>query len=301
MGFRAVEKMKKVAILISLLIFCCGIGKGIHWARKGFSLRRITAPTQMKLEIWDPAMDEVINQPFCYLGRGRQCFAFESFDGKYVLKFPRTDIYQIPFWMRTFPWPLFSKKYEKSQAVRSKREAFVLNSMKIAYDELRDETGVVGIHFGQSENKNKKITIVDPLGFSYRVPLHRSNFVLQLKRPILMKVFLEALSSGDREKGKMILEAFIDLVVSRGKKGIWNKDESFLRNYGFDGQKGVQIDIGSFYHRENGAISIRNTMHPVQTWLEKTDLEMLKYFNSILEEKIAAAFLQENQDAFADK
>lgn len=236
-------------------------------------------------------MDQAIDQPFSYLGRGRQCFAFESLDGKYVLKFPRTDIYQTPFWMRAFPLTLFSKKHEKSQAVRSKREAFVLNSMKIAYDELRDETGVVGIHFGESENKDKKITIVDPLGFSYRVPVHRSTFVLQLKRPILMKVFLEALSSGDKEKGKIILDAFIDLVVSRGKKGIWNKDESFLRNYGFDGEKGVQIDIGSFYHRENGAVSIRNTMQPVQIWLEKIDPEMLKHFNCALEEKIAAAFL----------
>ncbi len=105
-----------------------------------------------------------------------------------------------------------------------------------------------------------------------------------------MKTFLEFLRLGEREKGKMILNAFIDLVVSRGKKGIWNKDESFLRNYGLMDSGGTRSTSAAFTTKKTASASIRDTMHPVRTWLEKTDPEMLEHFDRVLEEKIATVF-----------
>jgi len=256
----------------------------MHWAKKGFTIRRVAAPAQTNFEIWNSEADLAMEQPFRYLGRGRQCFAFASLDGKYVLKLPRTDIYQIPFWMRTLPLP--TTKRETFRAVRAERERFVLNSMKIAYEELQEDTGVLALHFGRAPDLGKEITVIDALGYHHRLPAHKTTFVLQTKQPILIKAFLDTLRSGDRAKGKEILDAFIDVVVARGSKEIWNKDESFLRNYGFDGNKGYQIDIGSFYHKPNGAASIRDTMHPVKSWLAKTDPEMLAYFDAALERKM---------------
>jgi hypothetical protein len=284
-----VERMlRKIAILLCLVALCCGIGKGIHLARIGFSLRRIAAPVQTKLVIWNSEADLALDQPFRYLGRGRQCFAFSSLDGKYVLKFPRTDIYQIPLWMRTLPVPLTFR--ESYRAEKLAREKFVLTSMKIAYEDLKEDTGIMGLHFGKTPDLGKSITLIDALGYPYHLPAHSATFILQTKQPILMKAFLEALHSGDLTLGKQILDAFIDVVVARGSKGIWNKDESFLRNYGFDGKKGYQIDIGSFYRKADGPASIRDTMHPVRTWLAKTDSEMLSYFDSALEKRMDSIF-----------
>ena len=281
--------MRKIATLFCLVAICCGIGKGIHSMKKGFTLRRIAAPVQTKLEIWNREADLALDQPFRYLGRGRQCFAFSSLDGKYVLKLPRTDIYQVPFWMRVLSVQEFR---ESVRATRLSREKFVLNSMKIAYEDLREDTGVLAIHFGMTPDLGKSIQLIDALGLSFRLPAHSTAFILQTKQPILMKAFLEALYSEDRVLGKQILDAFIEVVVARGSKGIWNKDESFLRNYGFDGKKGYQIDIGSFYRKEDGPASIRDTMHPVRAWLAKIDLEMLCYFDNALEKSMQSKFCE---------
>jgi hypothetical protein len=280
-----VEKtMKKAFLLLCLIAVCMGFGKALHWAKKGFSIRRIAAPLHTDLEIWNKEANLAIKQPFRYLGRGRQCFAFESFDGQYVLKFPRTDIYQIPFWMRTLPF--FSKQREALYSSRLAREKFVLDSMRISYEELREDTGVLALHFGESPFHGHRIALIDSLGFTHHLPAHKAGFVLQAKKPILMRAFLDALRLGETAKAQRILDAFIDVVVARGKKGIWNKDESFLRNYGFDGIKGYQIDIGSFYHKADGIASIQDTMHPVRTWLAKTNPAMLAYFDKKLESKI---------------
>jgi len=277
--------LRKIVVFVCLIAMCCGIGKGIHWAKKGFTIRRIAAPVRWKLEFWDNEADRAILQPFRYLGRGRQCFAFASLDGQYVLKLPRTDIYQIPFWMRALPLPSIRK--EQLLIERRNREEFVLNSMKIAYEELQSDTGVLGIHFGQTTNLGKELTIIDALGCRYRLLAHKTAYVLQKKHPILMRVFLETLHSGDRRKAQEILDAMIDVVVARGRKGIWNKDESFLRNYGFDGLKGYQIDIGSFYRKSDGAASIYDTLHPVRTWLQTAAPELLDSFDKSLEKRMA--------------
>jgi hypothetical protein len=285
--------VRKTVIILCLALACCGIGKGIHWAKKGFTARRIAAPVQTQLVIWDKAADLALEQPFRYLGRGRQCFAFASLDGKYVLKLPRTDIYQMPFWMRVLPIP--EKKRFAFCSVRAARENFVLNSMKIAYEELRDDTGVLSLHFGKSEDLGKSLNLIDAMGIPCRLPAHLTTFVLQTKQPILMRAFLEALQDGDLALCRKVLDAFIDLVVVRGGKGIWNKDESFLRNYGFDGKKAYQIDIGSFYFKADGPASIRDTMHPVRDYLAKIDKEMLSYFDAALEKKIDSKFQNTKQ------
>jgi hypothetical protein len=264
--------MKKAFFILLIIALNIGIGKGLHLVRNGFTLRRIAAPIRVELMRWSPEADLAIEQSFRYLGRGRQCFAFESLDGNYVLKLPRTDIYQerlIPF---------FSRKTVE----RQEREKFVVESMRISFDELRDETGVLAIHIGITENHGAKIKLRDRLGIPYQIPLEKTTFVLQKKQPILMRCFLEA----NREKKEEILSAFIDLIVARGQKGIWNKDESFLRNYGYDGKRGYQIDIGSFYHKPDGVASIRDAIRPIKSWLAKNDPSMLSFFETTLEKKL---------------
>src|SRR5262245_16196087 len=131
--------MRKIVAFFCLIAFCCLVGKGIHFAKKGFNPRRIALPVPTELVIWNPEADRLLEQPFRYLGRGRQCFAFSSPDGKVVLKLPRTDIYQVPFWMRVLP---VTKTRESVRETRLSREKLVLNSMRIAYEEMREDTGV---------------------------------------------------------------------------------------------------------------------------------------------------------------
>lgn len=276
--------MRKIFAFLLLLAFCAGAGKGVYWARKGFNIRKVREPVHARLEFWNEEADLALAQKYRFLGRGRQCFAFESEDGKYVVKLPRTDIYQIPAWLRFSPFENLKKQYAKQ---RGEQERFILQSFRIAYEELHEQTGTLALHIGHTGSKTgKRISLIDRLGCSFHLPVETTTFVLQTKHPILMKAFLAAREKGERHEAERILSAFIDIVVDRGKRGIWNRDESFLRNYGFDGEKAFQIDIGSFYHKEDGLASIKDTMHPVRTWLVKTDPSFLPFFDNTLQSKL---------------
>ena len=277
--------MKKLILLLFLIVFCAGVGKGIYFVRDGFTERRIHGLKNWITPDWDEEVELALDQPFYYLGRGRQCFAFASKDGKYVLKLPRTDIYKTPFWARVLPVKAYREQLEAKNLCR---QNFVLGSFDISIHELRNQTGLLAVHLGQSFPQGKKIILVDKLGIKHSLRREKTPFVLQYKKPILMNEFSLARKNGDTQKAEKILDAMLDVIVERAEKGILNRDRSFLRNYGFDGEKGYQIDVGSFYRNpkiEGRAAyekSIRDSIDPVLEWLAKTDPEMLDYLNKTL-------------------
>jgi hypothetical protein len=281
--------MKRLIFLVFLLAFCAGVGKGLYYFKKGFSPRRIHSLEKVVAENWDQEASEALSQTFHYIGRGRQCFAFASEDGKYVVKLPRTDIYKIPLWARA----LSTESYrEQLRADRAEREEFILNSIQIAFEELKNQTALLAVHLGQSASKGKKLTLIDAIGCKHQLPLEKTSFVLQYKHPILMKAFQEALQKGDRKEAERILDAFIATVFERGEKGILNRDRSFLRNYGFDGERAYQIDVGSFFRKEELGQkeafqkSVCDSMDAVKEWLAKTDPDMLQIFSHKLEKEL---------------
>ena len=74
-------------------------------------------------------------------------------------------------------------------------------------------------------------------------------------------------------------------LAARSRKGIYDKDPSFLRNFGWDGKRGYQIDIGSFYRKEGKSgrqaydQSLLETLGPVCIWLDQVDPEMKRSFD----------------------
>jgi hypothetical protein len=277
--------IRKLAVLLALLFLSVLAGEGLYLAKDGFSSRRIHSLDYQVAENWDEEADRALEQTFRYIGRGRQCFAFASEDGKYVLKFPRTDIYKTPFWARALPVRSYRAQLEENH---KKRERFILNSFRLSFDELKDQTALLAVHLGQSASKGKKLLLIDAAGSKHKLPLEKTSFVLQYKQPILMKSFSAALDKGERKEAEKILDALLAAVVERANKGILNRDRSFLRNYGFDGTKAYQIDIGSFFRSEDldpstaYHKSVRDSIEPVQEWLADHSPEMLEYLNKQL-------------------
>jgi len=279
--------IKKLAILSLLVLLSMLVGKGIYFIKDGFSARRIQSLDYFVVEDWDEEASRALEQTYHYIGRGRQCFAFASDDGKYVLKFPRTDIFKTPFWVRALPVPSYRKELV---ANHKKREEFILNSFRISFSELKKETSLLAVHLGQSLGKGKKLRIVDASGSKHLLPLEKTSFVLQYKQPILMKTFTSALQNGSVKEAEKILDALLDAIVTRAKKGILNRDRSFLRNYGFDGTHAYQIDIGSFFRSKDLSPkaaydkSVRDSTDPVREWLADNAPSMLPYLDSRLKE-----------------
>lgn len=276
--------IRKILTFFLLILISWSFGRGLYVLKDGFSPLRIQSLENWVQAGFNEEITSALKQSFHYVGRGRQCFAFASADGKYILKFLRTDIYKTPFLAKVLPLISYCKQLEK---VNREREDFILNSFQLSFEELKDETAILAIHLGRSFSKELLI-VKDKLGCTHRLPLKNTSFILQYKRPILMKEFSKALQAQDEDGAKKILDALLAVIVERANKGILNRDRSFLRNYGFDGQRAYQIDVGSFFKQSDLTPraayekSVRDSIDPIQEWLAANAPRMLFYLEGRL-------------------
>lgn len=285
--------MKRVAAFLLLCLFSLTIAQGLYKVRQGFSLRRIQ-------NAWsNPVLSEetqnILSQPFHYLGRGRQFFAFASQDDRYVLKILRTDIHRPSFFARSF----FSQsQISKIQKEKQNRNRFTTNSMILAKQELPELTGILDLHIGnnslfpfspspwkQKKESSLKIQLIDNFGISQQIPVEAITFALQKKQAgIWSKSLSKALREKDLERASSLMDQLIANVAERARLGILNKDASFLKNYGENGEITFNIDIGSFYRSdtEDPSIvyqkSVFDSLDPVQQWLDADHQEAAGLF-----------------------
>lgn len=273
--------LKKLSSFFFILLISILAGKGVYFVKKGFSLRRVHPVEQSLLLGLTPEVKNILDQPFYYLGRGRQCFAFASQDDRFVLKVPRSDIFTTPFWLKALPLKQLREKKEEDQA---KRQQFLINSFVLSFEKLGSQTGTIALHIGQSYFSDKNLTLVDASGAKHHLPISQTTFALQHKYPLWSKQVEKALAQQDESQVKNLIDALVDVIVQRANNGILNRDRSFLRNYGYNGKEAVQIDIGSFFISSQidnpYEKSIRDSLDPVQEWLKEKDPEALSYLNN---------------------
>ena len=270
--------------LVLLIAFCSLVGKAWHIAKDGFSINRTVYPLRNGFAPpEDERVEMALAQPYTYLGRGHQCYAFGSQDGQYVIKLPRYDRYKLSFFLRSIP---FLDAYrEKVRADLKHRLQFTLESFRIAFEDLREDTAVIYSHFRRTEQWKTPLPIKDRIGRTYHLDLDQTAFILQEKKAIMMATFQECLKLGNRKKAEDILDSLLTLIDTRSRKGIYNKDPSFVRNFGWEAGKGCQIDIGSFYRKPGQSLeearekSFQETVQHVHNWLAGIDPEMLKLFD----------------------
>lgn len=275
--------MRKIFCLALLIGSCAGLGKGWYWIRNGFSIARMQGWTQELVgSWWDQEADTAIAQKFYYLGRGRQAFAFVSEDGKYVLKFPRADIYKIPFWLRALP---FEKKRERQISRKAIREAEILYSFQLAIDELQESTAIVALNCSKNRTstseEGRRVTVVDKIGRSFELSLDHTYFILQKKKQLFRDAIVEAASKEGTAGVERVMDALFAVIVERTAKGILNRDGSFLRNYGFDEERAYQTDVGSFFKVPEQPMksvyfhSMELSVKPIRRWMKQTHPEWL--------------------------
>jgi hypothetical protein len=232
-----------------------------------------------------------LNQPYKYLGKGAQIYAFLSEDGKYVLKIFKQKHLSFSFleeWVYSLPG--MENLREKRIAKHKSRWSFLISSIALAQEELKDETRLVYIHFRPTIGVLPQALLYDKLGFSYLVDLDHNLFFLQEYTVTLA----HALSTWDEAKIKTGLSNLIDALLERSKKGVQELDHKILDNIGFIGTKPVLVDVGNFVARndlQDPAVYIPILHHdvkPLIEFLEKYHPSLAIWFKKELQNKIAA-------------
>jgi hypothetical protein len=211
-----------------------------------FTLSRIASNLTYEPE-WDIAhcSDEIqamLDQPYTYLAKGAQSFVFASQDGKYVIKFFRHHHLQAPLWLKVLPWAWAHSKVVKKEAKLRKD----FKSYTLAYQLLRDETGLIFLHLNKTDDLQQSLVLVDKLGIRHTLNLDAYEFILQKRASLVYPALDMMMRSQQKEKAKSALTALVNFLVERSKKGIFDKDPDLNTNFGFIDDRPIQIDIGRF-------------------------------------------------------
>lgn len=190
---------------------------------------------------------EMIKQPFFYLGRGAQCYAFVSEDGNYVLKFYRHHRAQHPL---AFMAPLLpanlKKRLQNTITKRKNKRAKDFASYMIANEQLPEKTGLIYLHLNPTNHLHRTIRIYDKIGVVHHIELDQFVFILQKRAYPIYQTIHTWIKTGEKQRAKEGIAQLIALLAYRAENGIYDKDPDLKTNFGFTSEGPIQFDIGRY-------------------------------------------------------
>jgi hypothetical protein len=227
---------------LAVVMMAIGTYLGLKAYLVSFRLSNISLELPFENEWKIPELSEeerkrvlaLLDQPYVYLGQGKQVYAFQSQDGEYVIKFFKFGHLKPGKW-------LLNADEEQAKIRRIKR---IFNAHFIAYRYDRQNAGLIYAHLDRSHPLKKEIQVTDRYGWTHRIPLDETYFVLQQKGMPLGKILDGALKSGNVELGKEKLRRVLAMYLSEYPKGIFDQDHNIMHNIGFADDHPIRLDVG---------------------------------------------------------
>ncbi len=278
--------MRYLNVLVIFLLLLL-LGKGWYKATDGYKTAKIIPSIEI-FQRWEkenkeevePLVRDILSQPFTYLGRGQQCYAFESSDQKYVIKIVRLHKYRIPFWCSLYP---------KKEIVEHRKKSWqrTLDSFSLAFTYLKKESALVYLH----DKKTKRLpmlTLYDKLGRKSEVDSNHLVFVLQKKvRPIQAEA-----DKWNAEETSQFIDQYLVTLTDRIEKNIRNKNRNILKNLGILEGQVVEFDVGEFRtfptaeSQESRKIEIIKSTRKLRKWLLKHHPSLVAHLDRKIEESV---------------
>jgi hypothetical protein len=256
----------KAILVLGLFL---GLQQIIELRTRGFYLQKIRETDLIAHPGWDTSdadqhnLPSILDQPFTFLGAGSECFAFLSQDKTTVIKFFKLDILRPVYISRG----LFSEDHsgnagtisslyhtmpsgidgpaKRILGMREFRIARTFDSLKLSYDHLKEETGLIYLHLNPTSHFHKNLTLLDPNGIAHRIDLNTTRFYLQ-KSAIPLETHLLALKERqEHERAKRCVASLCSMIIDRCRKGFADRDP-YNKNFGFIADQAIEIDTGSF-------------------------------------------------------
>lgn len=252
---------KKLLILASVALVGVFFISFINQVRQKsfFSLDEISKPLPF-YEKWEinplsheekQDLEEALKQPYSYLGKGAQSFAFLSKDGRYVIKFFKFKHLQLNFIQSIIPefGPLKKWKINKLKE-KSKKLEKLFDAYRLAFEVHRKESALVYVHLNPTEESLPALEVLDPSGKKVTLNLDTIPFLIQRKVEITRSIFERLLKAKKIEEVKMKINHIVELYLSEYQKGLFDHDHGVMHNTGFIDDFAVHLDVGKIYFDE---------------------------------------------------
>jgi hypothetical protein len=291
--------LKRAIACIGLAALCIGAARFCHHQTKGFRITKIQnnlidAP-RVQLRADEIALlRSLFAYPFRYFGRGHQSFAFLSDDDTHVIKiFNNGPRHKIAFFNALSHLPLLGQWAAQQAGIFEDKWKKTFASYAIAYDEMRDKTGLLFLHLNATDNRLPPLTIVDALNIRHRLNPNELGFLIQKKAKLAYPALQELIEAQDIEGAKDALCKLLELFIWKCQRGIHDNDPLIRTNFGFLEQEAVQIDVGPL--SKDPAVQdparMRQEIIRITTslkhWLEEKCPELTVYLDQQLQERLS--------------
>ena len=249
----------KRLLYIFFLVFIIVLSNVIwRQAKKGFRPHKIigSIPFDYKNIETSPEDEKktlkILDQKFKYLNKGSQAFVFTSEDNRYVIKFIALNKYREPFRKKLLGIFHIGKNYRENRILnRNRNLKNALCSYKIAYELLKNETGIIYLHINKNEKVfTKKINIMDKMGTSYKIDPNKTLFIIQKRAKKLKPYITKLAKENNNSEIEKIISDYLELSFSELKKGVINKD-SAVKNMGYVNNHLIELDLGRFQKKDD--------------------------------------------------
>ncbi|MDN3506477.1 MAG: hypothetical protein P0S96_04535 [Simkaniaceae bacterium] len=259
--------MRYILIALLCLLLC-------QFAQKKTDRFTLSKVATQLLEAPCSEVDErLLDQSFTYLGKGGQSYVFASDDGQYVLKVFRSSRLKILQLLSHFSSHFSVKKEKLEEEMRQ-----TLESYQLAFEELKEETALVAVHLDRHEELHGTLSIIDNLKIRHTMDPNLIPFVIQRRATLVKEKMKE-------NPSKTHFESLLTLLRAKKEAGIEDSDPNLSKNFGFIGDRAVQIDPGRF--TRTGSLNLdrlKESKDDFQHFLNAHHPELSNDFNTLFEE-----------------
>lgn len=269
-----------------------------YWLTDDFRLANISYDSPTPAFFSAPSLTEeekmsvmqLLDQPFFYIGKGSQSYAFVSADEKYVIKFFKFKHLKANSLVESLPDVYPFKAYKESVSSRKLRKLMSLfHGYEVAYTKNKEGSHLIYLHLGKTTDLQKNIVVIDKMGLKHTLPLDNVFFLIQDKGETLRSRLSRELDNQEIDQAKKTLGAILQMYIGEYKKGLYDHDHGVMQNSGFVGDQPFHLDLGKFNEDErmkDPAIykeDFAQVIWKIDTWIEKNypkDYEDLSLFLS---------------------
>jgi hypothetical protein len=295
-----VNKKFKIAIALLVGVYSTHlIKKSYEKKTDGFKVESILSniPFYPQFVTQEPSssemetIDQILDQPFYYLGKGYQCFAFESADRCYVIKFCRHSRLRNSYIYDHIPLPQFlDRKRKLTSQKKTDKLLRHLSSYKFAFENLKEEAALIFMHLNKSSNLSKTLTFFDKIGSKFTLNMDHVEFFIQKKINPFYPTLEKMIVQGDHHAVRSIIDDLMQILVKRSNLGMCDKDAKLDRNFGILDGRVHQIDIGSYrpivqeITKDFLYDDIKTTTSSLKKWLHEKEPSLGAYLDQKVNE-----------------
>ena len=279
------KKRSKISLAIVVLLPLVLLGAGLFflWSPatgSNFNLAQVSSPLSYDAR-WEVAaptedLEKIFSQKFTFLKSGSQVYAFASADGKYVLKLFKMKSLLPKEWLNHFPFYFLKEYCYRKVDLRKKNLELTFGGFKTAYDNFREQSGLLFVHLNKTPCAGQKVVLMDRGGKEFILNLDTTPFVLQKKADLVRSRMVERMQAGEEEKAAEEIRLLLQLIAGRLKMGLRDLDNGIKCNYGFLDSVPVQIDCGrlvfdpAIKDPKQFETEMRRVVERLSLWAERT-------------------------------